>query len=192
MAGIYTASLSLSIKLLTSVPLEVKTDVRNLFQADSAFYVENVQQYVTHASNNKIVITLSQANIKQLRKAYKVWKLRADVRGEVKCDGDKLSITLREINGVPVTMQTYQLTVNETERSLLCSEWKEVHAREVSGILPQGLALNDNRTATFEVALDNRSSILDIGKQKTIAVEKVLIQGTDYLGRTLSLQLTAK
>jgi hypothetical protein len=161
----------------------VRIDVRDLFSAGSEFYVDNIQRYVSHASASEVIFTLSQAEIEKLREAFWIWKTRADIRGQVECRGNKIIVTLREINGVPVTIQAYRLTAIQTKISWLCSDWKEERRKELFTILAEPLALDDNRTATFEIQLNDGFNILDIGKRKDIIVEKVLIQGADHLGR---------
>jgi hypothetical protein len=168
---------------------KVRTEVRDLFAADSEFYVENIHRFISHASTNRIVLTLSKPEIEKLREAYRVWRLRADVRGQVEYDGNRIRVTLREINGVPVTVQAYRLTVNRTKISWLCSDWREEQRKEFFGILAEPVALNDNRTESFEIQLDGGFNILDIGKRKNINVEKVLIQGVDYLGRKVEAEM---
>jgi len=168
---------------------KVRTDVQDLFKSESEFYVENIQRYVTLLSEKRAVITLSKDNIAELREKYRLWKLRADVQGQVECKDNKIIVTLREINGVPVTVQSYQLIVNETKISWLCSAWRDKRRKEVAGMLAEPLTLADNRSASFEVALDDGFDILDLGKRSEIGVEKVFIRGVDYLGRKVEIKL---
>lgn len=167
---------------------KVNTSVSDVIRSDSDFYVENVQRFVRQASDTRVVISLADNDVRGLRENYRLWKTRPDIKGSVSIEDGKVTVSLRETEGVPVTLSSYRLKIQTTKASLLCSSWKWDSEKEVSGILAEPVALMDNRAYEFEVELDKRFSFLDIGKNEQINV-KVVLEGVDAFGRKVVAEI---
>lgn len=167
----------------------VTTTVQDMISSNSEFYVEDVQKYVTQLSENRIVFSVSQKDLSVLREKYMLWKRRADVRGSLKVNGDRLVVSLKEVNGVPVTLHSYQMQLDTTKTSFLCTDWKESESETISGILDKAVVLGKSENESkFELSLDTGFNLLDIGKQKDIKASLV-IHGLDGLGRAVRVEI---
>lgn len=141
-----------------------------------------------HASDTKVVISLTDAEIRELRQKYKIWKTKPEIRSSVSIEDGKVTVSLREIAGVPVTLASYRLKIQTTKFSLLCSSWRWDSAKEIFGILAEPKALMNNRPYQFSVELKEKFSFVCIGMKKNIKI-KVVLEGVDSLGRKVIVEI---
>lgn len=167
----------------------VDVDARELFWSESAFYIENVRQYVTALSENRVVISLSDGDIDRLREMHRKWMQRPDIEGSVKVMDGRAIVVFREMVGCPVTVRSVKIMVMQRKTSLLCSEWVENQEDGCFEMLERPVKLARNRNYRYEQELpDNRISLLDIGK-KVDRIVSVVVRGVDQLGREVEVEL---
>jgi hypothetical protein len=168
-----------------------KEDLRvvDLFSSQSDFYVENVKQYVSELSERKVVIRLSERDVKRIRARHRQWKQKPDIKGSVAVVDDKAVVSIRELSGVDVTIRSISVNVKSVKVSLLCSAWKESQESKSIEMLDEPLQLSENRKYQFEADLSSDGfSLLDIGKRIDRTVS-VVVMGVDHMGRKVEVEL---
>jgi hypothetical protein len=167
---------------------EVRTNVQDLFSAGSEFYVENVQRYVREASSGRVVISLSGQEIKRLRDAYRRWKTKAELKGSAKIRDGKVAVAVREINGMPVTLQSYRMEILTERTSWLVKDWQWRDAEGFSGIFTVPMPVKSGMTYWFDIGLpETSSSMADWFKSKKVDV-RLTIEGVDDMGRKVTAE----
>ncbi len=71
----------------------------------SQFWVENIQQYITYASEKKVVINLTDKDCADLLRKYRLWKIKPEIKGRLIVANNTVRMYIKEINDVPVKIQ---------------------------------------------------------------------------------------
>ena len=159
------------------------------FSAMSDFYIENVRRYVSELSENRVVISLSSADINRISRRYRQWKQKADVSGSVSVDGNKAVVTLRQLSDAEVTITSIRVYVESQKVSMLCSDWKENQESKTFEVLKSPVNTLGGEALEFSVGLSlGGFNILDIGKRTERKVSAV-VKGYDAVGRGFEVRI---